>query len=70
VLPAALLCLPLAILPLPVPALLGSAALAVLIPAAVLLLGRRLFGGVNGDLVGASHELCRAAVLCAAALLG
>lgn len=69
VLPAALLCLPLLLLPLPAPALLGAAAVAVLVPLAVLGLGRRLFGGVNGDLVGASHELCRAAVLCALALL-
>lgn len=69
VLPAALLCLPLALLPLHVPALLGGAGVAILIPLAVLVLGRRLFGGVNGDLVGASHELCRAAVLCAIALL-
>lgn len=69
VLPAALLCLPLALLPLPAPALLGAAAVAVAVPLAVLALGRRLFGGVNGDLVGASHELCRAAVLCAVALL-
>ena len=69
VLPAALFCLPLALLPLSVPALLGSAGMAVLVPLAVLVIGRRLFGGVNGDLVGASHELCRAAVLCAVALL-
>jgi adenosylcobinamide-GDP ribazoletransferase len=69
VLPAAVLCLPLALLPLPVPALLGAAGMAVLIPLVVLVLGRRLFGGVNGDLVGASHELCRAAILCAVALL-
>ena len=69
VLPAALLCLPLALLPLPAPALLGAAAVAVAVPLGVLVLGRRLFGGVNGDLVGASHEVCRAAVLCAVALL-
>jgi adenosylcobinamide-GDP ribazoletransferase len=55
--------------PLPVPALLGSAVVAVLVPLAVLALGRRLFGGVNGDLVGASHEICRAVVVCAVALL-
>lgn len=70
VLPAALLCLPLALVPLSAGALLGAAAVAVAVPLVVLGLGRRLFGGVNGDLVGASHELARAAVLCAVALLG
>ena len=70
VLPAALFCLPLALVPLPAGALLGAAAVAVAVPVVVLGLGRRLFGGVNGDLVGASHELARAAVLCAVALLG
>ncbi len=69
VLPAALFCLPLALLPLPAPALLGAAAAAIAVPLGVLALGRRLFGGINGDLVGASHEVCRAAVLCVVALL-
>ncbi len=64
VLPAALLCLPLLLLPLQPTQLLAGGAGAVLVALMVLGLGRRLFGGVNGDLVGASHELTRAAVLC------
>lgn len=67
--PAALLCAPLLLLPLPARALAAAAAVALACPLVVLLLGRRLFGGVNGDLVGASHELCRAAALCAVGLL-
>ncbi|NLX49668.1 MAG: adenosylcobinamide-GDP ribazoletransferase [Methanospirillum sp.] len=67
--PAALLCTPLVLLPLPLPALAGAAGVALLVPLGVLALGQRLFGGLNGDLVGASHEVCRAAVLCTLSLL-
>jgi len=68
VLPAALLCLPLVLLPLSPSQLLAGAAGAILVALGMLALGRRLFGGLNGDLVGASHELCRAVVLCVLAL--
>jgi adenosylcobinamide-GDP ribazoletransferase len=33
------------------------------VPAALLAISRRLFGGVNGDVVGASGEITRALVL-------
>ncbi|MGD9936755.1 MAG: adenosylcobinamide-GDP ribazoletransferase [Methanoregulaceae archaeon] len=68
ILPASLLCLPLVLLPLGTVPLLACAATSALIVVLVLGLGHRLFGGVNGDLVGASHELARAAVLCVLAL--
>lgn len=68
ILPASLLCLPLLALPLGAVPLLAGAATSVLVALLVRGLGYRLFGGVNGDLVGASHELARAAVLCVLAL--
>lgn len=64
VLAAALLCLPLVLLPLSPSQLLAGAAGAILVALVMLALGRRLFGGLNGDMVGASHELSRAVVLC------
>jgi adenosylcobinamide-GDP ribazoletransferase len=41
----------------------------VLCPALLLLLARRLFGGVNGDVAGASNEITRALVIVALVLL-
>ncbi|MCQ8894777.1 MAG: adenosylcobinamide-GDP ribazoletransferase [Methanolinea sp.] len=60
---AAILCLPLVFLPVSRVAL-GTAALTmVLCPWVLLAISRRLFGGVNGDIVGASNEITRACVL-------
>ena len=64
VLPASLLCLPLFWLPIEPRQLLAGAVGAVAVALLLIGIGRRLFGGVNGDLVGATHELVRAAVLC------
>jgi adenosylcobinamide-GDP ribazoletransferase len=41
----------------------------VLCPAVLLLLARRLFGGVNGDVAGASNEITRAMVVITLVLL-
>jgi len=60
---AALLCLPLVFLPLPPVVLAGAAGVMVLTPLFLLLLARKVFGGVNGDVVGASNEITRALVL-------
>ncbi len=68
ILPASLLCLPLLVLPLGAVPLLAGATTSVLVALLVRSLGYRLFGGINGDMVGASHELARAAVLCVMAL--
>lgn len=49
----------------------GSAVTAAFLTAGVLLMvTRHLFGGVNGDIVGASHELTRCMVLLALAVTG
>ena len=49
----------------------GAAVAAALLTAGILLVvTRRLFGGVNGDIVGASHELTRCMVLLALACTG
>jgi adenosylcobinamide-GDP ribazoletransferase len=62
------LCAPLLLLPLSVYAV-GSALLAAFAAAIVLLVtAKALFGGVNGDIVGACGEIARAAALCAIAL--
>lgn len=66
---AAVFCLPLAFLPVPFLPLLGAAIAALLVPSILLMLSYRLFGGVNGDVVGASGEITRAVVLCALVLI-
>ncbi len=67
--PATLLALPLFLLPVPpVHIALALVATAVIV-ALMLLLSRRLFGGVNGDVVGASNEIVRAGVILLLALL-
>ncbi|HPM61386.1 MAG TPA: adenosylcobinamide-GDP ribazoletransferase, partial [Methanoregulaceae archaeon] len=60
---------PLALLPLAYLPLSGAVLAALLIPLLLLLISERLFGGVNGDVVGASGEITRAVVLCALALI-
>ena len=65
-----LLITPLLFLPIS-PVSVGIAAAAAIITAGVLMLVTRyLFGGVNGDIVGASHELTRCMVLLALAVTG
>jgi adenosylcobinamide-GDP ribazoletransferase len=65
---AALLCIPLVLLPLDPLRLARAAVLMVLTPLALLSISLRLFGGVNGDVTGAAGEITRAAVLAALAL--
>lgn len=65
-----LLIAPLLLLPVS-PVSVGVAAAAALLTVGVLMLVTRyLFGGVNGDIVGASHELTRCIVLFALAVTG
>jgi len=60
---AAIFCIPLVLLPVAPIALAIAAVAMVACPAALLLISRRLFGGVNGDVVGASNEITRAIIL-------
>jgi len=66
--PAFLLTLPLFLMPLPRAALVLALASTAIITALMLLLSRRVFGGVNGDIVGASNEIVRAVVILLIAL--
>jgi adenosylcobinamide-GDP ribazoletransferase len=66
---AGLLCLPLFFLPLAPVKIAGALVVMVLCPAILLVLARRLFGGVNGDIAGASNEITRAMVVVAMVLL-
>ncbi len=66
---ALLICLPLLLLPTSPVKLAAAALLMIATPAILLLLAKRLFGGVNGDVVGASNEITRALVVLGMALL-
>ena len=66
---AGLLCLPLFLLPLAPVKIAGALVVMVGCPAVLLLLARRIFGGVNGDVAGASNELTRALVVITLVLL-
>jgi adenosylcobinamide-GDP ribazoletransferase len=66
---AAVLCIPLVLLPVPPARLAVAATLMVAVPLVLLAISRRLFGGVNGDVVGAGHELTRAAIIAAIVLI-
>jgi adenosylcobinamide-GDP ribazoletransferase len=66
---SALICLPLFLLPIP-PIKIACAFLTMLLcPALLLLVAKKVFGGVNGDVTGASNEICRAFVVLTIALL-
>ena len=60
-----LLCIPLFLLPLAPLSLAGAFLVMTAVPAALILVSRRIFGGVNGDVVGAAGEITRALVLAA-----
>ena len=66
---AALLCIPLVLLPVSPSGLAVSAIVMVACPLILFLVSKRLFGGVNGDVVGASNEITRACVILALAFI-
>lgn len=66
---SAVLCTPLLFLPVAPLRLAGAALVMVAVPACLLGISRRLFGGVNGDVVGASGEITRALVLAALVII-
>jgi adenosylcobinamide-GDP ribazoletransferase len=63
------LCLPLFLLPVAPIKIFGAMILMILCPTVLLETSGRLFGGVNGDVVGASNEITRALVIVTIALL-
>lgn len=63
-----ILCLPLFLLPVPPLRLAAAAAMMIICPIILLFVSTRLFGGVNGDVAGASNEITRALVVVAIAL--
>ena len=67
--PATLLALPLFLLPVPRASIALALAVTLGIVALMMLLSRRLFGGVNGDVVGATNEITRAGIILLLALL-
>ncbi|MDH7510551.1 MAG: adenosylcobinamide-GDP ribazoletransferase [Methanolinea sp.] len=67
---AGILCLPLVLLPVSLPALLAVAAAMILCPLILQIVAGRLFGGVNGDVVGSANEITRAVILAVLCLSG
>ena len=64
-----LLCLPLFLIPLAPVKVFGALLMSFICPVILLAISGRLFGGVNGDVVGASNEITRACAVLAVALL-
>lgn len=64
-----LLCLPLFLLPVAPIKIFGAFILMILCPLLLLGISKRIFGGVNGDVAGASNEITRALVIVGIALL-
>jgi adenosylcobinamide-GDP ribazoletransferase len=64
-----LLCLPLFLLPVAPVKIFGAMLLMLLCPIMLLEISKRCFGGVNGDVAGASNEITRALVIVGIALL-
>jgi adenosylcobinamide-GDP ribazoletransferase len=66
---AALFCVPLVFLPVSPGKLIGAAIVMGSCPAILCIVSKKLFGGVNGDIVGASNEITRACVILAIAVI-
>jgi adenosylcobinamide-GDP ribazoletransferase len=64
-----ILCLPLFLLPVPPVKIVTAMILMFACPLFFLWISNRLFGGVNGDVVGASNEITRAIVIAGIALI-
>ena len=66
---AAILCAPLFFMPIDPFKLMGAFLAALVCPAIMLLISNRLFGGVNGDVVGATNEITRACAILALVII-
>jgi len=64
-----LLCIPLILLPVRTVSLVSAGIFMILCPSILLTLSKKIFGGVNGDIVGASNEITRAVVIVAMVLV-
>ncbi|MDD3573946.1 adenosylcobinamide-GDP ribazoletransferase [Methanospirillum sp.] len=69
IVPATLLLIPAFLLPLPFNAKLAACIVLVLVPLFMRFLAYRLFGGVNGDVTGATGEINRCALLTVLAII-
>ena len=65
---AALLCMPILFFPFAPFKLMGAVMAALLCPTIMLAVSNRLFGGINGDVVGATNEITRACAILALVL--
>lgn len=63
------LCIPLILLPVRTEALVTAGVCMILCPLILLSVSNKIFGGVNGDVVGASNEITRAVVIVAMVLI-
>ncbi|MDD1685669.1 adenosylcobinamide-GDP ribazoletransferase [Methanoregula sp.] len=64
-----LLCLPLFLLPIAPVKIITAMLLMLLCPIVLLGISQRIFGGINGDVAGASNEITRALVIVSIALI-
>jgi adenosylcobinamide-GDP ribazoletransferase len=64
-----LLCIPLILLPVRTEALVTAGIFMILCPLILLSVSNKIFGGVNGDVVGASNEITRVVVIVAMILV-
>lgn len=66
---AFILCIPLILIPIAPVKIMGAFLMMLICPMILLAVSERLFGGMNGDVAGASNEITRACVIIAVALL-
>lgn len=66
---AFIICLPIILIPIAPVKIAGAFIMMIICPAVLLAVSERLFGGMNGDVAGASNEITRAGVILAIALL-
>jgi len=64
-----ILCIPLILIPVAPVKIVGAFLMMLICPMILLAVSERLFGGMNGDVAGASNEITRACVIIAVALL-
>ncbi len=66
---AVILCLPLGFLPVSPLQITGAVISMIVCPVILLVISSKLFGGINGDVVGASNEITRAGVILMMAII-